>query len=474
MLIRNAELHFNVIADVRVDASVVSAIGQKLSPSAGEAVLEANGAALLPGLHDHHIHLASLAASLDSVQCGPPQVTSAEELGQRLQEKTAAGSRKDQWIRGIAYHESVAGDIDRDWIDRFVPDTPVRIQHRSGRLWILNACALERLCPNGSAARQEALEKIDGRPTGRIFDGDRWLREKLGGSFPSLRRVSALLAMHGVTGVTDATPHNALLQYRQFVAEKESGALVQDILVMGSASLEQAADGESIWRGATKIHLREIALPPFDALCAEIRQSHETDRPVAIHCVTVAELVFAASVLATCGAHHGDRIEHAALAPPETLPLLADLGVTVVTQPGFIGERGDAYIAHVPTVDQPWLYRARGLMDAGIRLAGSSDAPFGDPSPWLAMNAAVRRQAPSGTVLGAAEALSPEDALALFMGNLRTPGGPPRRIDVGVLADLCLLDRPWAKARQDLAAVRVAATIKNGNFIWQAPPLPAG
>lgn len=470
MLIRNAELHFNVIADVRVDASVVSAIGQKLSPSAGETVLEAHGAALLPGLHDHHIHLASLAASLDSVQCGPPQVRSAADLGQRLREKAASCPHKDQWIRGIAYHESIAGNIDRDWIDRFVPDIPVRIQHRSGQLWVLNSCALERLSPNGSAESQGPLEKIDGRPTGRIYDADHWLREKLGGTFPSLRRASARLAMFGITGVTDTTPHNALPHYRQFVAERENGALTQDVLVMGNANLDRIADSAGIWRGATKVHLREIALPPFDRLCADIRRSHEADRPVAIHCVTVAELVFAASALATCGAHPGDRIEHAALAPPETLPLLADLGVTVVTQPNFIGERGDAYIAHVPVADRPWLYRARGLIDAGIRLAGSSDAPFGDPNPWLAMDAAVRRQAPSGTVLGAAETLSPEAALALFMGALRTPGGPPRGVNAGEPADLCLLDRPWAQARRNLAAVRVAATIKGGNFIWRAPP----
>ena len=146
MLIRNAEIDFAQRVDVRIIAGRIATIGEGLVPQPGEVLLDADFGALLPGLHDHHIHLVALAAALESLQCGPPQVATAEQLGVALRDKVAAPiSGNDEWIRGIGYHESVAGDIDRDWLDRHVPDRPLRIQHRSGRLWIFNSCALERL-----------------------------------------------------------------------------------------------------------------------------------------------------------------------------------------------------------------------------------------------------------------------------------------------------------------------------------------
>lgn len=470
MLIRDAELDFTRRADLRIEGGRIAAIAERLTPLAAEIVLDARGGALLPGLHDHHIHLVALAAALESLPCGPSQIATAEQLGAALRARAAEpqqDSESDDWIRGIGYHESVAGDIDRDWLDRIVPDRPVRIQQRTGRLWILNSCALARLgATDENEPHDAALEMRDGRLTGRLYDADAWLRARLGSRFPSLRRVGTLLAGYGVTGVTDTTPHNDLDQYRRFAAARQNGELPQDLMIMGDASLDAAEDGKGIQRGATKFHLHENDLPDFDAFCAAIRSSHAAGRPVAIHCVTLTELVFSTGALAACGTHVGDRIEHASVAPPDVLPLLADQRLTVVTQPNFIRERGDAYLRDVPVADHPWLYRLRGLLDAGIAVGGSTDAPFGDANPWLSMHAAVQRRTMNGTALGAAESLSPEQALALFTSDPHTPGGLSRRIEVGAIADLCLLDRPWAEARLDLSAIVIKATLKAGEIIW--------
>ncbi len=465
MLIRDAEIDFTRRVDVRIDAGRIVAVAPpgQLAPHPGEDVHDACGNALLPGLHDHHLHLVSLAVALDSLQCGPPQVTTAEELAARLSE-CAGAPGDDEWMRGIGYHASVAGDIDRDWLDRIVPHRPVRIQHRSGRLWILNARALELLLVAGTSP-PAGLERRGGRTTGRLYDADAWLRERLPRAFPSLRRAGALLAAHGVTGVTDATPHNDAEQHRRFVAAQAAGELAQDILLMGDASPDPMTDNAGVRRGPRKIHLHENALPPFDAMVADIARSHAAGRPVAIHCVTVAELVFSLGALESAGAHPQDRIEHAAVTPPDVLPLLAARGVTVVTQPNFIRERGDAYRRDVPVVEQPWLYRLRGFLDAGIPLAGGTDAPFGEANPWAAMQAAVDRCDRENAVLGAAEALTPEQAVALFLGSPETPGGGSRRIAPGVPADLCLLDRPWHRARRNLGEVRVSATFKGGRIL---------
>jgi predicted amidohydrolase YtcJ len=465
MLIRRAELDFAHIADLRIDAGRVLEIASRLPARPGEIVVDAAAAALLPGLHDHHIHLPALAAAMQSLRCGPPQIHSAQDLTTALAAADAAPGQDGQWLRGIGYHESVAGDIDRDWLDRHLRTRPARIQHRSGRLWILNGRALERL---GDVGESSPLERIAGRLTGRLYDHDDWLRERLEGAWPNLAAASVRLASRGITGLTEATPGNDTGRFDRLRQAQAGGELRQDVLVMGGASLTGAAQCAGLEVGATKIHLHESALPDFDVLVARVRTSHAAGRPVAVHCVTRAELVFTLEALRKAQTLPGDRIEHASIAPPEALPLLRALGLTVVTQPHFILERGDAYLRDVDAEDRPWLYRVRSLLDAGIPVAAGSDAPFGDADPWRAMQAAVDRRTHGGEICGATEALPPEQALALFCGSARKPGGAPRRIVAGVSADLCLLDRPWRAAREDLGAVRVRMTFKSGRVIWNS------
>ncbi|MET0364953.1 MAG: amidohydrolase family protein, partial [Sphingobium sp.] len=157
----------------------------------------------------------------------------------------------------------------------------------------------------------------------------------------------------------------------------------------------------------------------------------------------------------------GDRIEHASVAPDWAVEEMARLGLTVVSQPNFIAERGDEYRGTVEPDALPYLYRLQAFQTAGVVLAGGSDAPFGDPDPWAAMRAAVTRQTRTGHVMGGDEALSPEDALGLFLAD-PVHLSVQRGIEVGSVADLCLLDRPWASARGRLLAQDVRAVFIDG------------
>jgi predicted amidohydrolase YtcJ len=457
VLIRNAEIlsrsGMTRTAHVRIAAGRIAAVDPDLTPDRGETILEAGGSLLLPGLHDHHIHLAALAASLASVDCGPPAVTDPTTLRQRLVAAAAVGNG---WLRGYGYHASVAGDIDRHWLDAVVRDRPLRIQHRSGRLWLFNSAALDLLGETGP------LEASPNGLTGRLYDGDAWLRERLGARRPDLSRVGALLAGQGVTGVTETTPGNGPDALDWLRAAQRDGELPQRLQVMGDGRLDGMTGDDSCRPGPHKVHLHETDLPPLAQLCLLIQRSHAANRPVAVHCVTQAELIFALSALTDAGAIDGDRIEHASLTPPDVLDWMRDLGVIVVTQHNFLAERGSAYRREIASAELPWLYRGRSFLERGIRLAGGCDAPFGRPAPWAAMQAAIERCDPAGVAIGIEERLAPEEALALFLGPLDDPGGPPRQVQAGVAADLCLLDRNWAGARPALGAVQVTATLIGG------------
>ncbi len=458
LLIRDASLLDRSVADVRVADGRIVKIGHALGGTA-EMVIDAAGGLLLPGLHDHHIHIAATAASLASVRCGPPDVIDDAQLA------AALGVAGEGWLRGIGYHESVAGAIDRHWLDRVASDRPVRVQHRSGRMWVFNTAGLERLLAAGLAP-PPGLERVQGAWTGRLFDEDGWARRALNGELPDFTAVGSALARLGVTGVTEMSPANDDAVAAHFVAQRRSGALPQRVLLAGRPDLGRDGFDPTIGLGAVKLHLHEAHLPDFDATVALIGAAHRSGRVVAVHCVTLVELVFTLAAIREAGAVAGDRIEHGSIAPDAQIAEIAALGLALVVQPHFVAERGDAYLADIPASDWPHLYRLQAFALAGVTMAGGSDAPFGAPDPWAAMSAAVSRRTADGRPIGPAEALTPEQALALF---LRDPVDLPRlrTIEVGARADMCLLAEPWSRARYRLSADDVRATIIDGRLAYR-------
>ena len=471
MLIQRASGLDGCTFDVRLTGGLISAIGQLL-PTPGETVLSARGGLLLPGLHDHHIHFRAFARSLESINCGPPAVNTAADLAAQLRELDACADHA--WIRGVGYHESVAGHINRAWLDRVVTQRPIRIQHRSGRLWIMNTCAVELLVSRASAMGKP----LEGTEDGRFFDQDINIGHLIGHQEGDLRGASRHLAALGITGFTDMTPANDTHSMADFVDWQASGTLLQQVLLAGQATLSCAQTSDRARIGPTKFHLHDYALPPFDEFVRQIRRSHQDSRVIAVHCVTELSLVFTLAALREAGVLPGDRVEHASVTPPSALPELRDLGVLVVTQPNFVAERGDQYRLEIPADEHEWLYRCASFLANSVDLAAGSDSPFGSADPWAAMHAAVSRRTASAEILGSNEALTPEAALNLFLGSLEKPESP-RTLSIGGTADLCLLDRPWVQLRQDLtssiaAASAVQATICRGQLIHdrvdEAPP----
>ncbi|MDH4016714.1 MAG: amidohydrolase family protein [Actinomycetota bacterium] len=467
MLIVDAEIAGRPGLCLRTAGARITEIAPGLRARADEHVIDARGGVIMPGLHDHHIHLYAAARAAHSIECGPPSVRDEAQLTSALR-RGAERARPGESLRGIGYHESVAGELDADRLDAWVGDRPLRIQHRTGALWVLNHAALARI---GAAPRDwpEGAERdAAGQPTGRFYRLDAWLRDELGAALerPALRTLSRRLARYGVTGVTDTTPTLEDDDAAFLACAIEGDDLLQRCVVMGSEALGPI-DHPRLTRGPVKILLDEPALPDLDALVRRVRAAHDAGRGVAVHCVTRVELALAVTAIGEAGAIAGDRIEHASVAPPEWVDLVAATPIAVVTQPHFVHERGDAYLEDVEPDDRLWLYRTRAWLEAGVPLAGGSDAPYGYPDPWRAMAAAVARRTRAGRAVGAVEALTPQEALALFTSDPLEPGAVQRKIDVGSAADLVLLDAPWSTVRTSLDAKHVALTVSDGRVIHE-------
>ncbi|HEX6237180.1 MAG TPA: amidohydrolase family protein [Acidimicrobiales bacterium] len=457
--------------DVRVAGGAIAEIAPNLRPSPGASVIDGRGGALIPGLHDHHIHLLATAAAARSTVVGLPLVHDAPGLARALRAADADPERPaGAWIRAVGYHESVAGDLDRHALDALVPHRPLRVQHRSGARWLLNSAAIAAL--GLDRADRPGIERdAGGRPTGRLHRADRWLRELLPADDPpDLAGLGARLASYGVTGVTDTTPYTDPADLCPLATAVASGALPQHVVVTGGPELARIDPPPGLAPGPVKIVLDDAELPPLDRLCHHIRSAHGHGRGVAVHCVTRVALVLALAAWDEVGARTGDRIEHGAVIPPELRAAIAVHGITVVTQPGFVAERGDEYRHEVDADDLPHLYPCASLLDAGIPVAASTDAPFTHPDPWRAIAAARHRTTPRGTPLGPHEAVSAPRALDLFLGPADRPGGPPRRLRPGRTADLCLLDAPLGEALSEPDSASVAATVIGGSLVWRRPP----
>jgi predicted amidohydrolase YtcJ len=183
--------------------------------------------------------------------------------------------------------------------------------------------------------------------------------------------------------------------------------------------------------------------------------------------VTAAQLLVTIAALRQAGTHPRDRIEHAAVAPPDCLTDLAELAVTVITQPNFVAERGDQYLDEVPAVEHDQLWRVASLLRAGVPVALSTDMPFGQPDPWAAMRAAVHRTTPSGAVLGNDERISARTALTMFFGFPEQPTRA-RTLQPGEPGDLCVLSVSPETALAELDAGMVAATVIGGEIAYAA------
>ncbi|MFD7379636.1 amidohydrolase family protein [Streptomyces mirabilis] len=421
MLITDVEVEGYGRVDVRLGGGRVVGIGR---PGARCGDVDGRGGALLVGLHDHHVHLAALAAEAASVRVGPAEAGDRDGLVGALR-----SGPPGEWVRAVGYHESVAGELDRWVLDDFAPDRPVRVQHRSGALWVWNSAALRAAGLDGG---------------GHGGDGRFWREdERLRGFTPpvrlDLRGVGARAAAYGITGFTNADPHPG-----RDLPELLS-VLPQRLVVMGTGD------------APVKFLLDDATLPTPDELAASVAAVRP--RPVAVHCVTRVQLLVTLLALDEVGPVAGDRIEHGSVIPAETMPWLARLGVTVVTQPHFPVERGREYATDVDPDDQAHLYRCRSLAEAGVLLAAGTDAPYGSADPWAVMRAAVER---SG-----GEAVDRRAALDLFAGEHRHPSRI-RRLTVGAVADLCLLHVPLKEALDLMSADVVRATFVGGRRI--TPP----
>ncbi|MFM8373437.1 MAG: amidohydrolase family protein [Bacteroidota bacterium] len=142
---------------------------------------------------------------------------------------------------------------------------------------------------------------------------------------------------------------------------------------------------------------------------------------------------------------------------------MKDLGVHCVTQPVFLYELGRNFRNYLPDFYLDNVYPFRSVLEAGVNLAFSSDAPVvKDFSPLTGIRNAVERTDNTGACIAPYQRISVADALKAYTVNAamaNDDGDIKGTLSPGKLADFVILDRnPLEIPTEQLSDIKVTGT----------------
>ncbi|MEU9743546.1 amidohydrolase [Micromonospora chersina] len=514
---RNAAIHTgdsgNPLATaMAVDGDHLLAVGGEAqvreAAGRGAELIDLDGAAVLPGLYDAHIHTAQYAQSLGAVDLRG--VRGLDEAVSTVAAH-AARLRPGAWLFGGRWNSNAwdpPAQPDRYALDTVCPELPVALPSVDGHTVWANSAALRLAGIDASTPDPvggEIVRGADGEPTGILREtASDPLRDLM--VSPDLRELlkagqEELLAL-GLTSVHDIDGEDCRAAY---LALRDAGELklrVHKAIPMGHleaaiAEGRRTGQGDDWFRtGPVKIfsdgalgshtcHMSRsfageqgnvgIAVTPYEDLVRLFARAAGAGIAVATHAIgdRANHLVIDAyaAVGRTPGLRH--RIEHAQHLRPADLARMADLGIVASMQPVHCTsdiDLVDSLLAGHDLASYAW----RGMRDAGVLLAFGSDAPVESPDPFAALYAAVTRARPDGTPAGGwqpEQRLSMAEAVSAHtLGAARAAGEDDRKgvLAPGRLADFIAVDTdPYREAPDAVLRTRVLTTVVGGEIRWQ-------
>jgi predicted amidohydrolase YtcJ len=162
---------------------------------------------------------------------------------------------------------------------------------------------------------------------------------------------------------------------------------------------------------------------------------------------------------------HRHRIEHASILDEETIALIARLKLVVSTQPMFIHSEKHWLHKRLGPERAKRTYPFRSMIDAGILLAGASDAPIESPDVLHAIECCVTREGfETGqgiTVMEALRMFTIDAAYAQFEETVKGSLTPGKRADMVILSH-----NPLAVPINEIHSISVEKTIVGGVTIY--------
>lgn len=474
-------------------------------------LIDLDGACVLPGLYDAHIHTASLARDLTSVD-----LRGAESLREALRRITDFLPRLPDgaWLTGGRWDANrwdLPVQPNRQALDSVCPDRPADLSSIDGHTHWLNTAALrvagiDRHTPDPIGG--EIVRDADGKPAGILREAATDLLRGLSSAAEprdladQLLDAQELMLSVGLTSVHDIDGEDCRAAYLKLRDDGKLKIRVHKAIPVAALELaieqgRRTGDGDDWFRtgpvklfsdgalGSHTCHMSEpfpdgshgIAVTPYDDLVRLVGRANAAGIAVATHAIgdQAANLVLDAYQQAATGGLR-NRVEHAQHLQWADITRMAQLGVVASMQPthctsdiDLVRELlGDRDIAS---------YAWRSVLVAGAALAFGSDAPVEDPHPFYGIYAAVTRMRRDGTPPGGfqpEQRVSVGEAISAFTLGSAYAAGEDRdkgALTVGRLADFIVIDTdPYDCEVEELPRTKVITSIVGGHIRWSATP----
>lgn len=500
----------------RVEDGLVTWLGDA-ADVAGEEATDLGGRVVLPGLLDLHTHPAVMATRGDAIDVLPPAVTSIDQLVETLRTHPALGAGGDAWITGNGYDDTNYPEgraPNRHDLDRVSTEQPILVWRCDSHSAAANTRALELAgitAETPDPTHATFGRDADGVPTGQLVEHDAVRAVAQHIPVPDAAEFARILAAyddhflsHGLTGVCDLLSTYVPDHLATFRAARELGLRTRVNLYPGwSPELPDLAPGDT--EGPVRIAGCKVLVDgAFSNRTAWVTDAYPDSHDHGMPTLTDDELrqacgwarrngvQFAVHAMGDAALHHvvdllGDeepwlagipsvRFEHATLVSAELIARLesARMEFGIATHTIFLFAETSAYHENLGPEQALIAYPVRSLLASSLPVALSSDRPataWDDADDvFVSVEAAVRRVAHDGTDIGAAEAVSVEEAFLLYTSRaarLVSFDAPVGVLEPGAVGDFVVLDRDvFAIPAEQLHEVRVAETWIAGEKVW--------
>lgn len=503
-----------VAHDLGIWQGRIAGLDEAVTSLPAREVVDLQGATVLPGFIDAHVHLAWTGFKQNTPSIAGR--TSVEDVLAVVAEAVARTRAPGDWVNIAGYDQRALGrHLTAAELDRVSDGRKLYLLHDSGHGCVVNTAVLDLLPADIPHENGFLAEQAMGAARAlRLPYAQEDLAEAIG-------RAARTCLREGVTACAEAGIGGTLfghspVELGAYQLARDKGLLPLRVQLMVSADrlhpvAAHEADGipraldlglrtgfgdDRLSVGALKVYTdggmmaRTAALTsPYegldhagqlqddpDVLTGLVVDGHLAGWQLAVHAIgdRAADIALdaierAQRIRPRPEARH--RIEHAGLIRPDQLPRMARLGVSAVVQPNFLRCFGDDYASIMGEERAPWMYRGRAFLDHGVPLVGSSDRPVADGSPLRAVQFMTERASTSGRLIGPDEAVTVDQALRAYtvagarachwedrLGSL-TPG---KHADLAVLAD-----DPRSVDTSRIGAIEVVET-----YVAGRPSLP--
>jgi predicted amidohydrolase YtcJ len=426
------------------------------APDTPGEVIELGDATVIPGLVDAHVHFPSWALGLQELR-----LFGTRSVSEALERIEACSKPADGWLRGRGWREEDWPEGERPTLaalDEVTGEVPTALRAHDGHTLWVNSAAL-RADPS---AREQAGPS--GPEPGVLREDAAWdffdafAAASAQETLDAVRAGIPIAHAAGATGVHDKDGARGAPE--AFAALRDAGELtlrvwqsVPDADPGRGSYVKVFMDGTLGSRTALLLGGGGMRLMGPEGLAEVVRAAAEAGMPVAVHAIgdlanreALDGFEATEAVWRPLGLRH--RIEHAQCVHADDIARYARLGITASVQYSHAtSDRELAARLWADRLDRAYPYRQ--LRDAGVRLAGGSDAPVEELEPLAGIAAAQE----CGVTYE--EALESFTAAPAWLEGAEDRRG---RLSPGYDADLVILDGD-----------RVRATMVAGEWVHGQP-----